>query len=264
MPSTVPKRLQELRYEEEAQAYLRSLPLEHFMESTAQAMQRLITTACLALVAARRPDFLVFSELLVLYPLGRTRRLGKIVPDNMVVLSDEPIEAGNSFNIPLEPARPFWVMEYVSKGNRRKDYEASFRKYERELKVPYYLTFYPDNQELTLHRHNGRKYVTVKPNDLERYAIPEVDIELRILDGWVRFWYQGKLLPLPAEMQRELDETRRERDETRRERDQAQQAAQSEKRRADDLQQKLEAMERELAQLRAHNEQARPRRRNGS
>jgi Uma2 family endonuclease len=243
MPSAVPRRLQELRYDAEAQAYLRSLPLEHFMESTAQAMQRLITTACLALVAARRRDFLVFSELLVLYPLGRTRRLGKIVPDNMVVLSKEPVEAENSFNIPLEPARPFWVMEYVSKSNRRKDYEAGFREYERQLRVPYYLVFYPDNQELTLYHHTGRRYVTVKPNEHDRYPVSEVDIEVGIVDGWVRYWYQGKLLPVPSEMQNQLDESNR---------------------RAEELQQRVEAMEREMAQLRAQVEAPRPRRRNVS
>src|SRR5262249_45585831 len=152
--------------------------------------------------------------------------------------------AENSFNIPLEPARPIWVMEYVSKGNRRKDYEESLHKYERELKVPYYLVFYPDNQELTLYHHNGRKFVTVKPNAHERYAIPELDIELRILDGWVRYWYQGELLPLPAEMQRARDEARKERDEARQE-------AQDQKRRVEELQKRLEAMERENAQLRA-------------
>jgi hypothetical protein len=30
-------------------------------------------------------------------------------------------------------------------------------------KVPYYLVFYPETQDLTLYRHNHRKYDTVKP-----------------------------------------------------------------------------------------------------
>src|SRR5207237_4889465 len=90
------------------------------------------------------------------------------------------------------------------------DYEDNFQKYERELKVPYYLVFYPEDQELTLYRHNKRKYVTVKPNAHGRYPIPELDLELGLLDGWVRFWYQGELLPLPADLQRDLDLTRRQ------------------------------------------------------
>ena len=47
------------------------------------------------------------------------------------------------------------MLEYVSKSSRRKDYDDNFDKYERDLKVPYYLTFYPDDQELTLYRHTG-------------------------------------------------------------------------------------------------------------
>jgi hypothetical protein len=102
------------------------------------------------------------------------------------------------------------VLEYVSKGTKRKNYEDNMRKYERELKVPYYLLFYPDADELTLYRHNGRKYTSVKPNAQERYGIQELELEVRLSEGWVRFWFQGELLPLPADLQRELQETRRE------------------------------------------------------
>ena len=50
-------------------------------------------------------------------------------------------------------------------------YDDNVQKYEHDLKVPYYLLFQPDVQELTLYRHTGRKYVSVKPNAAERYAI---------------------------------------------------------------------------------------------
>jgi hypothetical protein len=160
--------------------------------------------------------------------------------------------------VPLEAARPFWVLEYVSRSNERKDYEDSFRKYERGLKVPYYLVFYPDEGELTLFRHNKRKYVTVRPNEHERYAIPDLELELALLGGWVRYWYQGELLPLPADLQRQLDEARRQAEEAQRQAEEArgqaeearQQAVEA-KRRADELQQRLEAAERELARLRS-------------
>jgi Uma2 family endonuclease len=237
MSPNLPRALQEIAYEREAQAYLRSLPPEHFMEAIPQASQREITLASLALVKAHRSDLHVFNELLVQYPLRSRRKPGQVVPDNMVVLTTEPIRAESSYNVPLEPARPFWVLEYVSKGNPRKDYEDSFHKYERELKVPYYLVFYPEAGELTLYRHNKRKYVTVKPNEHGRYAIQDLDLEVGLLDGWVRFWHRGELLPLPADLQRDLDEAR-------------QQVA-AVKRRADELQQRLEAAERELAQLRS-------------
>ena len=237
MYTNVPRGLLEVSYEREAQAYLRSLPPEHFMEATAQGTQRAITLASLTLVKARRRDFHVFNELLVQYPRRGRRRLGQVVPDNMVVKTRKPIRAKSSFNVPLEPAGPFWTMEYVSPTNPRKDYEDSFRKYERELRVPYYLLFYPDEADLRLYRHNQRKYVLVKPNEHGRYPVPEVRMEVALLDGWVRFWYRGELLPLPDEMQRELIEAR--------------QRAEDEKRRADGLQQQLEAAERELTELRA-------------
>src|SRR5262249_48028883 len=132
----------------------------------------------------------------------------------------------------------------------RKDYEDNFRKYERELKVPYYLVFYPDNQELTLYRLKGRSYRAVPPNEHGRHPIPELNLEIGLLEEWVRFWYQGELLPLPGDLQRELDETRRQ---LRQEKQRADKLA----RHSEDLQRQLEqerqarqALERELELLR--------------
>jgi Uma2 family endonuclease len=246
--SSVPKSIIAVTYEEYAREYLRKLPLEHFMEGTDQATQRAITLESLALVTARRPDFHVFNELLVQYPLGgRKKRPGQVVPDNMVVITTERLTAETCFNTPIEPAGPFWVMEYVSKSNKRKDYEDNLRKYEQDLKVPYYLVFYPETQDLTLYRHNGGKYVTVKPNGHGRHAIPELEIEVALIDGWVRYWYKGELLPLPAELQRELDEARRRADQAERRADEAEH-------RAADLEHALRAAQEELARLRASAE----------
>src|SRR5262249_5322175 len=150
-----PLPLVRLQYAKSAEAYLHSLPLEHFMEATAQARQREISVESLALVHGRRPDIQYFNELLLQYPHGRPSKIHQVVPDNFVVLCDTPINAETSYDIPLQPVGPFWVLEYVSKRSERKDYEDSFDKYERELKVPYYLLFYPDNQELTLFHHGG-------------------------------------------------------------------------------------------------------------
>jgi Uma2 family endonuclease len=261
MNSDLPRALQAIAYEEAAQAYLRSLPLEHFMEATAQATQRKITLESLDLLRARRPEVQVFNELLVQYPKPRRRKPGQVVPDNMVVLSAQQIRADTSFNVPLEPAPPFWTLEYVSKHNKRKDYEDSFRKYERDLKVPYYLVFYPDAQELTLYRHTGRKYVSVKADAQGRYAIPELDLALGLLDGWVRYWYQDKLLPLPADLQRDLEQAERRAAVQKRRADVQQRRADEQQRRAEELQHKLdEALEarrraeQELAALRGRRE----------
>jgi hypothetical protein len=124
--------------------------------------------------------------------------------------------------------------------------------------VPYYLVFYPDGQELTLFRYGSRRYVTVRPNRAGRFAIPELEMEVALLDGWVRFWYQGELLPLPADLLRDLEDTRRELRQATRRANALQQRAEAEAQRAEAEAQRAEAehqarltLEQELAQLRA-------------
>ena len=94
MDTTKPRILLALEYEEYAQEYLRSLPPEHFMESTSQATQRKIVLESLDLVHARRPEVQIFSELLVQYPYNRESRPHQVVPDNMVVLYEKKSKRG--------------------------------------------------------------------------------------------------------------------------------------------------------------------------
>jgi hypothetical protein len=82
--------------------------------------------------------------------------------------------AEGNFDVPLQPVGPYCVMEYISKNTKRKDEEVSFPKYERDLKVPYFSMFTPDDRELVLYKHNGEKYVTVFPNEHGRYPLPEL------------------------------------------------------------------------------------------
>src|SRR5438309_1608231 len=130
MSMTKPRSLLRIEYANAAEAYLRSLPPEHFMEATSQSIQREITSASLALVKAERPQVQYFNELCVQYPQGRPPRIRQVVPDTMVVVYDEPIQAGTSYDIPFQPVGPYWVLEYVSKHSQRKDYDPSFGKYE--------------------------------------------------------------------------------------------------------------------------------------
>jgi Uma2 family endonuclease len=266
MPTELPRALLEVRYYAAAQDYLRKLPLEHFMEATPQATQREITLESLALVRALRPGFHLFNELLVQYPLPRRKRPGQVVPDNMVVVHPEPIKAEGSYDVPLQPVGPYWVLEYVSKKSKRKDYDDNMRKYEHELKVTYYLLFVPDEQELTLYRHTGERYVSVTPDAQGFCALPELELAVALRDGWVRYWYQGKLLPLPADLQRSLDETQKHLDQTQKHLDQTQRHLDETQRQLAGMTQRAEsehqarlAAERELAQLRAQMEQMRAR-----
>jgi Uma2 family endonuclease len=203
VPHTDTGRFSAEDYDKAAKEYLKSLPLEHFMEATLQAMQREITVESLALLKRRRPDVQTFNELLVQYFFKGWLR--QVVPDNMVIVSDEPPRARNSFNVELEPVPPLLVLEYVSSSNPRKDYKDSFRKYERELKVPYCLLFHPERQDLRLFRHTGDNYERLQPDAKGRYAIPELDLQVGLVEGWVRFWYRQRLLPLPAQLEESME-----------------------------------------------------------
>jgi hypothetical protein len=61
--SAKPRSLLRIEYEEAAEAYLRSLPPEHFMEAIAQATQRKITLASFEVINVGRPDVQLFNEL---------------------------------------------------------------------------------------------------------------------------------------------------------------------------------------------------------
>jgi len=143
------------------------------------------------------------------------------------------------------------VLEYVSRSNRRKDYEDNMRKYEHELKVPYYLLFAPHEQEVTLYRHTGERYVSVPANEHGRHTLPELELEMALLDGWVRYWFRGELLPLPGdllsrvdELARQLNEAQRYGDEVRRQRDTEQERRLAAETEAARLRAELEALRR--------------------
>lgn len=206
-------------YDRAADAYLRSLPLEHFMEGIPQATQRKITLESLDLLAARRPDVQVFNELLIQYFYkGRLRR---VVPDNMIRLDNRPTVSQKSYDLELEGEPPFLVFEYVSPSSHRKDYQDNFRKYESEVRVPYCLIYYPDREDFQAFRLEGDQYERLPPNARGRFEVPELELEAAVQDSWVRFWHRGELLPLPAEMERRVEQERQRAD---RERQRAEQA----------------------------------------
>ena len=198
-------------YEWAEQRYLESLPLEHFMEATPHATQRKITLESFDLIRVSRPDIQCFNELLVQYPRpGQTPdKPGQVVPDNMVVVHSEPIDALGNFGTPFQPVGPLLVLEYVSKNSKQKDYHDNFIKYEQELHVPYYLLFDQDADDVTLFRLTRGKYLSVKPNEQGRFAIPELELEAALHEGWMRFWFRGKLLPLPGDLLVELNAIRK-------------------------------------------------------
>ncbi len=203
-PKTSPDPELSRMLDEAAQEYMRRLPPEHYMEAFAQGTQRKITLESFDLIHASRPEVQCFNEILVQYPRKGRKRLGQVVPDNMVVVHPEPLRVEGNFSTQVQPAGPLLVLEYVSKHSKRKDYDDNYDRYEQELRVPYYLLFYPDNRELTVFRLTDGNYASVPPSAAGRLPVPELELEAALLDGWVRFWFRGELLPLPADLLGEL------------------------------------------------------------
>jgi len=191
-------------YEDEAKRAFLEQTEEEVMEASPSGTQRMITLSSFDIMAKARPDVRIFNELLVLYPIAGTDQLQRVTPDNMVVLSTNPIGVITSYNIPLEPASPFVMLEYVSVRHERKDNELNMRRYEQDLRVPYYLLFHFENQELILVRLQLDHYIPVLPDANGRRSIPELDLQVGLLDGWLRFWFRGKLIDLPGELQEKL------------------------------------------------------------
>ena len=142
----------------------------------------------------------LFNELLVQYDRGENKRPGQVVPDNMIVIHDKPIVADLSYDVPIQPVPPFWVLDYLSKNSTRKDYLNNMEQYESELKIPYYMRYCRDTEDLTLFQLRRGKFIAVEPNYRGRLELPELELEMALLDGWVRFWHRAELLLLPGEL----------------------------------------------------------------
>jgi hypothetical protein len=106
MSTQKPRTLLRIEYEIAAEEFLKSLPLEHFLEAAAQGTQRKITLESLDLVHARRPDVQVFNELLVQCPRRGPRNIGQVVPDNIVVVWPEPIRVSGVTICPCSRSAP--------------------------------------------------------------------------------------------------------------------------------------------------------------
>lgn len=203
-------------YDLAAKAYCKALPRKHFMEAIPQSTQRRITLSAFEQIAEFRPDIQCFNELLVQYPRNENlQNIAQVVPDNFIVLHDAPIVAQGSFNTPIQPVGLFLVLEYVSRESHRKDYEDNRRRYEHDLEIPYFLLFSPDFNRLDLlHLVNGA-YQNVSANASGLRSIPELELDVALLDSWVRFWFRGKLLPLTGELVQEVEAMRGELAKTR-------------------------------------------------
>ena len=210
-----PDALTHLHYEMAAHAAMWRQSRAIYDELPQRAVQRKITTASLELVRPHRSDFQVFDDILIQYQKPGTQDIWSVNSDDMVVLCDKDLGPLGSYDVPHQPARPFWVMRTLTNSGKRKGIDEAFQKYERDLAVPYYLTFSPDEGSPTLYHLNGEshRYETVPPDGEGRCAVPEVNISVGVMGGWVRFWFEGRLLMLPTELDRELGREKRRADD---------------------------------------------------
>lgn len=110
--------------------------------------------------------------------------------------------------------------------------------YEKILKIPVYVIFHPKMATLDVFRLNSEQYELQKPDQNNRYWLPEINLFLGIWEGkkaefdgyWLRWWDEkGNLLLWGAEsieQERQLleDERQRTKDEHQRAEDERQRA----------------------------------------
>lgn len=194
----------EAAYDKAAREYYRSLPPGYTIDPVSQGIAREITLQSFDLIQYLRPDIQCFNELPIDYPVKGSQRNGRVVPNNFVVIHSEPILAYANFDIEQQPTRPILVVEYVTEYRNPEHYECYFKQYEQELKVPYYLRIHPDDLRIFLFSLENGKYVTVRPDGAGRYAIPELELEVGLLDRQVRYWFRGKMMQTPGELYYEI------------------------------------------------------------
>jgi Uma2 family endonuclease len=203
-----PHRWTQQDYDRAALEYLERLPPEHFMEATTQSVQRALIENALGQIAEQRPDFHYFNELLVQqFVRGH---LVQVVPDATVILGDLKDHRRSCYQPEMELPL-FWVLEYVSPSGRNTEYMEKRQCYEQDLKVPYYLIHDPEAAPLVLclYHYEGSGYQLVKANEHDRFPIPELNVEIGVVDGWARLWFQGELLLPTGELAARMREVQR-------------------------------------------------------
>ena len=138
-----------------------------------------------------------------------------------------------------------WVLEVHAGGDRKKDTVRNIELYAR-LRIPEYFIYDRGRQRLDgfrLASSQATSYQPIEPHN-GRYDSVMLGLTLEIVEGHLRFWADGEMLPHHEELVSRLDvETRRRED--------AEQRLQEESRRREEESRRREDAERRLAALQA-------------
>jgi hypothetical protein len=187
-------------------------------------------------------------ELPVYYPGAR-----RFAPDLLGVLDVEDRERGK-WLVSAEGKGLDFVLEVHVAGDRKKDAERNVRLYS-SLGIPDYFIYDRERGQLTGHRlaEDRKSYRRVIPQ-AGHYRSEALGLDLRIIDGRLRFFIGGALLPEAAELIARLERLTAELEDKRDAEAQSARAeserAQAEAARADRAEQENAVLRAELAKLR--------------
>jgi Uma2 family endonuclease len=145
-----------------------------------------------------RHDFYISGNLTVYYSSQQTRHREFLGPDIFIVLDTEKRDR-RSWTIWEEGGKyPNVVIELLSNSTAAIDKGKKKELYQTIWRLPEYYWFHPETLEFAGFRLINGTYEPMTPNEAGRLRSEELDLELGINEGKLRwFTSEGELIPLP-------------------------------------------------------------------
>ena len=172
-----------------------------------------------------RNDFYISGNLTVYYSAKQTKKRDFRGPDVFVVLGTQKRDR-RSWTIWEEEGKyPNVVIELLSNSTAAVDRGKKKDLYQTIWRLPEYYWFHPETLEFAGFRLVSGQYEAIAPNESGRLKSTQLNLELGIYDGKLR-WFSatGELIPLPEEVERQAREQAEQREtQERQAREQAEQ-----------------------------------------
>lgn len=169
-----------------------------------------------------RTDFYISGNLTVYYSAAETKKRDFRGPDVFVVLNTEKRDRRSWVLWEEGGQYPNVVIEMLSNSTEAVDRTSKKELYQNTWRLPEYYWFHPETLEFAGFRLVNGVYDPIAPNASGRLISHQLELELGIHEGQLR-WYTvtGTLIPLPeeaAEARAEQAEARAEQEKQARER----------------------------------------------